>query len=351
MAQTFILMFYLILIYSSSVDCPNVISLASGLGMKTKQPAIWSQLQVDCCGDLTTTKVFCSVNRVTKFEWYSLNLNGTIIGAAIPPFTTVIFLHDNQITGPIPSSLPNTLTELYIDKNNMSGDLPLFPTSLIALHLGASGYFGNHFSGTLRLNAPNKVKINNNWITDIIVQNSSGLTNGSCDLSNNPLLDNPNVDGLGCTKNGLYSAGLLSNTAGAFVSTRPTSKLTTSRPTSIVLSVTSTFYNSTGSIAAPTLLSNSFTSANEGPLYVNDTTILTNIVVRATETLAPNNSLAPPIFDKYLIIALIGTFIGLCILVGIGKFAFKHPKMHSKFGRKNSFGTLNTVATTKKTAF
>ena len=41
--------------------------------------------------------------------------------------------------------------------------------------------------------------------------NSSALaTSGNCDLSNNPLLGNPNIAGLTmCTKNGLYSAALL----------------------------------------------------------------------------------------------------------------------------------------------
>ena len=51
--------------------------------------------------------------------------------------------------------------------------------------------------------------------------------------------------------------------------------------------------------------------------------------------------------DPFLVYGILGALAGLCILVVIGSFIFKHPKMHSKYGRKNSFGTLNTVATGK----
>ena len=62
----------------------------------------------------------------------------------------------------------------------------------------------------------------------------------------------------------------------------------------------------------------------------------------ATETAKGLNLLD---IDPNLIYALIGGFVGLCVLVGIGKYVFKHPKMHSKYGRKNSYGTLNTMNT------
>ena len=42
------------------------------------------------------------------------------------------------------------------------------------------------------------------------LQDTSLLVTGECDLSNNPLLGNPNIDGLPtCTTTGIYSAGLL----------------------------------------------------------------------------------------------------------------------------------------------
>ena len=76
---------------------------------------------------------------------------------------------------------------------------------------------GNHFSGSLRLDNPIDFFVIDNWITDIIVQNTSSLT--VCNLSNNPLLGNPNINALTmCTKTGLYSAGFLPNTITTIVS-------------------------------------------------------------------------------------------------------------------------------------
>ena len=45
-----------------------------------------------------------------------------------------------------------------------------------------------------------------------------------------------------------------------------------------------------------------------------------------------------------------GLFLGftaLCVLVFIASKVFRYPKMASKFGRKNSFGTLNSQNTSK----
>eukprot|EP00835_Amoeboradix_gromovi_P002158 NODE_116_length_19003_cov_0.233707.p3 type:complete len:531 gc:universal NODE_116_length_19003_cov_0.233707:16928-18520(+) len=49
-----------------------------------------------------------------------------------------------------------------------------------------------------------------------------------------------------------------------------------------------------------------------------------------------------------------GGLLAAILLVFVAAKVFKHPKMNSKFGRKNSYGTLNTVAsrrTAKKTIF
>ena len=92
----------------------------------------------------------------------------------------------------------------------MSGDLPSFPPTLQYLGLGLSGNPGNHFTGTLRLNRPIELYIYDNWITDVVIQDSSQIDPNYCELSNNPLLGNPNIAGLTtCTQDGLYSASLL----------------------------------------------------------------------------------------------------------------------------------------------
>ena len=41
-------------------------------------------------------------------------------------------------------------------------------------------------------------------------------------------------------------------------------------------------------------------------------------------------------------------FLGVCILTVAAKYIFKNPNLHSKFGRKNSYGTLNTMASGKQ---
>ena len=104
----------------------------------------------------------------------------------------------------------------------MSGDLPLFPSTLQYLALGYSGYPGNHFTGTLRLNKPIELWISDNLITDVVILDSSLLVLGRfrCYLDNNPLLGNPNIAGLTmCTKNGLYSAELLPVTKSILTTT------------------------------------------------------------------------------------------------------------------------------------
>ena len=211
--------------YAVSIDCPNVIHFAYDLGMQSNRPSEWAQLQNDCC---STNGVTCVSQRVTEISWRRMELNGFINGTAIPSNVTSLILADNDLKGPIPSSLPVKLLELDLDRNEMSGDLPLFPSTLQRLYLGPTG---NKFSGTLRLNRPIELYIRNNWITDVFIQDSSVLGTGvsDCDLSNNPLLGNPNIAGLTmCTKYGLYSATLLPVTR----STR-TTKLASSTSTVI----------------------------------------------------------------------------------------------------------------------
>ena len=193
--------------YALSVDCTNMMQFAYDLGMPSKQPAIWIQIRVDCC---TASGVTCSGSeRVYQINWNILGLNGVINGTAIPSSVTYLSLEKNLLTGSIPSNLLSGLFYLSLYGNLMSGDLPSFPSTLQYLVVGAPGFPGNRFTGSLKLNQPIWLRINDNWIADVVIQDSNGLA-GNCDLSNNPLLGNSNIVGLTmCTKGGLYSAGLL----------------------------------------------------------------------------------------------------------------------------------------------
>ena len=228
---SFILFVMTSVVYAISIDCPNVVILAQGLGMQTAQPAKWAYLQSDCCSFGFAGTICDGNQRVTEIWWYDFGLNGTINGNAIPSSLLVLYLTRNFITGVIPKNLPSGLTHLYVHGNQMSGDLPSFPSTIQIILLGYPGTPGNHFSGSLRLNRPIQVYINDNWIANVVIQDSSVLGTGGyiCDLSNNPLLGNSNIAGLTkCTQDGLYSANLLSLTR-KFTTTlaKTTTELTT----------------------------------------------------------------------------------------------------------------------------
>ena len=294
--QACLTILFLALASSVSVDCPNMVNLAGGLGMPGINLAIWNSLQNDCC---SAAGVVCVSEHVTEIQWYGLGLNGVINGTAIPSSVTVFDLSRNQVSGSIPQnlpaglsylqlaanylsgglppsfpsaltylslglngltgsipsapfpstlgvvsfggnylsgsipdnlptglqelildhnyltgaipSLPNGLVNLYLYSNRLSGDLPIFPPTIRLLRLGYPGKPGNQFSGSLKLNSPVELHINDNWIADIFIQDTRQLS--ACDLSNNPLLGNPNLVNLTmCTKNALYNASLLPNT-------------------------------------------------------------------------------------------------------------------------------------------
>ena len=387
-----------------SIDCPNMINLALGLHVDVQQSWIMDQLRIDCC---TTSGVTCDNNRVTGIAWNQYMLDGTLNGTALPSSLLELHLWGNEITGRLPSKLPDSLENLDIDGNKLVGDVPTFPNTLTTLWLG-SWAIGNRLTGTVRLNKPGIVYIVDNWITDIIITDSSIIT--GCDLSNNPLLGNPQLVGLSmCTKNNLYSASLLPKTISsisAIKSIRYTTaiaktSLLTSLKTSIYLksTISSKLQNITPSqtliqpsianllipqsslkvllttkevfttndvlkstpmltniqtnylsILTPssidysaeyTILSESFTSFNEAITGVGSSFVIPTSVLDQPEDFL-NNNVSP-----VLIYGLMGGLGVLCIVVVATSLLIKNPKMHSKFGRKNSFGTLNTVNTTK----
>ena len=228
--------------FAVSVDCPNVIELARGLGMQTARPAIWTALHGDCC---TASSVDCVGQRVIEIQWESIGLNGIINGTAIPSSVTYLDLEGNSLSGSIPNALPSGLRKLDLSGNQMSGDLPSFPPTLQYLFLGWPGNPGNHFTGSLILNQPIQLYINDNWITDVVIQDSSVLGTGgySCHLDNNPLLGNPNIAGLTkCTQDGLYSAAMLPVTRSTLTAVAKTTQWvsTTTRSTisAVLLPVT-----------------------------------------------------------------------------------------------------------------
>ena len=137
---------------------------------------------------------------------------------SIPPIfpanCQVLFLQYNQLTGSIPASLPSGLLYLVVQGNQLTGNLPLFPSTVYYMSLGRIGGPGNLLTGTLSLGTPIALYINHNLITNINIQDSSQLNSGNCDISNTPLLGNPNITNLVmCVQNGLYNS-TISSTSG-----------------------------------------------------------------------------------------------------------------------------------------
>ena len=112
-------------------------------------------------------------------------LTGTI-PLIFPIGLTSLSLDGNQLTGTIPANLPPGLWFFHVHDNLLTGDLPIFSSAITNIYLGYPGQPGNQFTGTLSLSKPARIYMNDNLVTDIIIQDSSALT--ICDLSNNPLL-------------------------------------------------------------------------------------------------------------------------------------------------------------------
>ena len=315
------------------------------------------------------------------------NLTGII--PALPSSLNILSLNSNKLTGTIPV-LPNALKELNLDNNFLTGSIPSIPDSLSMLSLSNNQLSGtvppltsnnieyvyldrNLLSGTLIINNPKQLTINDNYFTDVVLTTNSSLE--VCDFSKNPLLGNSHAIELdGCVAVELYAASLLPFTLTSirFKSITPTAPLlrTGSNAKTISHEVTLTtkeilatsisthtevFYSSTTfQPNRPYRLTQSSVSLElEENLYTDSRTIDkgSSIVSKVLMTTSmsmlqgPDNSQkkTEPIVDPTIIYALISAIVGLCVLLIVASKLVKNPKINSKFGRKNSFGTLNTV--------
>ena len=256
----------------TSMDCPMLISFATGLNMHLKQPAIMTQLNTDCCAASCVT---CQNARVVSLYWHFLSLDGSINGTAIPqeltllhlesnlisghilalnaPKLELIYLYSNNLFGVIQTDWPPNLLMLSLFGNYFTGNLPALPQSLKYLYLGYPSYDGNQFTGKLIFYRPVGIFILNNLITDIVVHDTFIIN--ECDLSGNPLLGNPNIANLTfiCQTRGLYAPLFITTTR---IATATTAATTTNASQAPAVSTTqinkSTIKTAMPSIAAPT---------------------------------------------------------------------------------------------------
>ena len=275
---------------------------------------------------------------MTYLRFSHNQINGTLPFnfGTLYPYLNILHLSRNLISGPISSILPSGLYDLSIRGNKMTGDLPSFPFTLQYLYFQYSGYSDNHFTGSLVINTPILISLNNNWITNVLVSDLSQLTT-YCDISNNPLLGNLNLINLTmCNTNGLYSADELPRTITTTKSQTKTFLSVFAVPSDILKTITSANRTVVASILS---LNSEFYTAfsinNEITSQISTQLDLPNSVVITPEEASP-----------YLVFGAIGVLAFLCVLVVVASYIFKHPTMRrTKYGRKNSYGTLNTVNT------
>ena len=175
-----------------------------------------------------------AVNWPSGLQYMDLSQNSFTgnVPLSWPLGLTVLCLGKNLFMGGISSMvLPSFLQKLGIDSNILGGHLPSFPGNIEEVYLSH-----NQFIGQLSLNRPIFFSIDYNWVTNVIISDTSRLS--YCDLSNAPLLGNPNIASLTvCTKNNLYSPSLLPNTQTTLRTSLPpktTTKIT------FVMSISST---------------------------------------------------------------------------------------------------------------
>ena len=281
----------------SSTDCLNVFNLAKGLNLGAFNATMLNVVENDCCQVVTcdenfrVTKIswnglglngtldgaylpsslkslYLYYNKITgsipsqlptnmtMFDLYSNSLTGQIptglpesllyfivssnkLSGPIPTLPVGLkgfHVNDNQLTGSIPDPLPTGLTELSLNGNLMTGPIPTLPSTIQYLYLGYEWSLpGNEFTGALTVNKPLALFINDNYISSVTITDSSALTSGNCDLSNNPLLDDFRISSLSsvCVQLNLFSlpGTFNSNLASSTIAPQIASSATSPHPT------------------------------------------------------------------------------------------------------------------------
>ena len=245
-------------------QCVLMIELGLELHLDKVDPMEMDQVRTDCC---LSNGIVCDVEgRVTQIYWTDMGLYGVISPLNIPDngVLTDLNLFGNKISGVIPSlpsslvridlssnrfngsipKLPPNLLSLSLYQNELSGVVPVLPKSLYYLALSHSEYTDgpqNTIGGNVTLVQPYVVFIQNNDISNVIIYDTSVLSN--CDISDNPLMGNPSITNLTmCMQFNLY-----------FIGNKPQSSVLTSTSMRTVQSTLySTYYTNDNSMESTT---------------------------------------------------------------------------------------------------
>ena len=128
-------------------------------------------------------------------KWIDIGfLDITGILPILPDSINLLQLHHTLLSGQLPPILPSSLSWIGADNTFLGGPVPIFPNYVEGVFLGYLGSFTTSFNGTLRINNFKYLNIKNNFITDVIIMNITGIV--ECKLNNNTLLNAQYVSNL-----------------------------------------------------------------------------------------------------------------------------------------------------------
>ena len=327
-----------------------------------------------------------------------LDLNSNEISGIIPsinPSLTYLALYSNFLSGTIPT-FPAGLTVFKVSLNNLMGDVPLFPDSLVDLQMQ-----NNYLTGTVFLTKPQVVFMDNTQISGLIISDISSIT--GCNLANSLLYASEvsylaskcDISGIKLTRSHITTKStrftsitvkgiitstiatsrsyLLTSSNSLFLKATVVNQLTGSNTKGSGTSTTSNLaimsatkeYATDRASKSSLTLNPEFTSFNNSDInesyyksqvafddYSQSYNIFTDL--STTTTLATDLTLANSadaqfnILDYIYLYAALCGFAALVIALLVASRFVKNPTSKSKYGRKNSFGTLNTVVTKDK---
>ena len=185
--------------YAISIDCPALLSFASGLEMLNSE---YIELRTgDCCGQ---QNVWCENGRIVNVNWNFRDLSGIINNTALNLLTSLYHLEigANQIHGPFPTRLLDSLTtfnfgtnfitgsigyisniadRVVFDKNQISGDITSIPSKVTDLCIHNNPFV----FGKLHLDLIINIEMQRTSVSRLFIEDTSLIS--ACDISDTPL--------------------------------------------------------------------------------------------------------------------------------------------------------------------
>ena len=320
----------------------------------------------------------------------------------LPKINTLVVLDagNNKLNGTLPA-IANNLRFLDICGNTITGSLPVLPDTLNQLNLGNQTCYGNNITGEISVTSGAILKRLNIYKNSISKVDILAASVSDCDLRGNGL-NTSNIKispSSNCKRDDLVFNSSVTyeikedsqqteykdyfyDEPFTYFEDVETTTLLYNVTDEVIISDSATQMHTktlnplsygTSSIAMSTLstlnpymhTSGRCTSSNSGALQSTlsgqQTSVQTSLqsdLQSEFELLSTTSIASSAIQDirnnqaginDYLIFILLGVFFLIMVVTVALKYLLKTPQIRSKFGRKNSFASLNTFQTTIKT--